>query len=81
MDRVGLARGLASGRLSGGFTLDEAARLYRYSAAGECVPCPGCGQVMLAVEGSRPSGAVSLLRCRTCGRGLVLDRAPPPGDA
>lgn len=81
MDRSDLTKGLASGRLSGGFTLDEAARLYRCSTAGASVVCPGCGGAMLGVSGSRPSGGVALLRCPVCGRGVVLDRAPPPDDA
>jgi hypothetical protein len=81
MERADLMKGLASGRLSGGFTLDEAARLYRCSTTGARVTCPECGGEILGVEGRRPSGAVSLLRCPGCGRGVVLDRAPPPDDA
>jgi len=61
-------------RLSGGFTLDEAARLYR--AYGQQAPsrCPGCGGVMRALAGQYPRGDVRLVRCETCGRGLVFDR-------
>jgi hypothetical protein len=81
MERADLMKGLAGGRLSGGFTLDEAARLYRGSTAGARVVCPECGGLMLGVEGRRPSGAVALLRCPGCGRGVVFDRAPPPDDA
>jgi ribosomal protein S27E len=77
MDYTHLTTGRVAARLSGGFTLDEAARLYRHSAAGMSMPCPGCGNVMSEVVGRRPSGGVSLLRCPSCGRGLVLDRAPP----
>jgi hypothetical protein len=81
MDRTHLEKGLASGRLSGGFTLDEAARLHRRTAAGRPVLCPGCGDAMHGVVGSHPDGSLSLLRCPSCGRGVVLDRPPPPDDA
>ena len=77
MDNTNLDKGLASGRLSGGFTLDEAARLHRVSTAGRRVVCPGCGARVLGVVGSQPSGGMSLLRCPSCGRGVVLDRPPP----
>jgi len=60
--------------VSGGFTLDEAARLYRTRCSGANEPCPGCGGIMRDVSGSRPAGGVWLLRCEACGRGLVFDR-------
>jgi len=79
MDNADLYKGLAGGRLSGGFTLDEAARLHRHSTAGRRVVCPGCGGRMQGVVGNQPSGGLSLLRCPSCGRGVVLDRPPPDG--
>jgi hypothetical protein len=61
-------------RLSGGFTLDEAARLYRTCGAAAPSVCPHCGGGMRDLTGHRPRGDVLLVRCETCGRGLVFDR-------
>jgi hypothetical protein len=63
-----------SRRLSGGFTLDEAARLYRAYGRDARTVCPGCGGVLRDLTGYRPQGDVRLVRCETCGRGLVFDR-------
>jgi hypothetical protein len=60
--------------VSGGFTLDEAARLYRVGGRGTPSECPSCGGMMRDMVGHRPRGDVWLLRCETCGRGLVFDR-------
>jgi hypothetical protein len=68
------SRGL---RVSGGFSLDEAARLYRASSPGTRLDCPSCGGHMRDVLG-QPSSAVWLVRCESCGRALVFDR-PPAG--
>lgn len=65
-------------RLSGGFTLDEVARLYRASLQGRRMTCPSCGSPMQDVPGCCPGGRVSLLHCATCGRGLVFDRPLGP---
>jgi len=81
MDHLTLGRGYARGHLSGGFTLDQAARINRTSLTGGRLVCPGCGAAMHDVAGSRPAGEVSLIRCGTCGRGLVLNHSPtPPTD-
>jgi len=64
-------------RLSGGFTLDEAARLYRAYGGGAPSVCPGCGGALEALAGERPRGSVRLVRCQTCGRGVVFD---PPSE-
>ena len=61
-------------RVSGGFTLDEAARLYRMCGGATPSVCPGCGGMMRDLAGHRPRGDVWLMRCETCGRGLVFDR-------
>jgi hypothetical protein len=66
---MGLAR-----RISGGFTLDEAARLYRAQGENARSVCPGCGGVLLVMTGHRPQGDVRILQCESCGRGLVFDR-------
>ncbi len=60
-------------RTSAGFSLDEASRLYRSSAVGNKLRCPTCGGTMREVVGANPRGAVWLLRCVDCGRGLVFD--------
>jgi len=60
--------------MSGGYTLDEAARLLETSAHDGVPRCPGCGATMWDASGSRPSGHIWLVRCGTCGRGLVFDR-------
>jgi hypothetical protein len=65
-------------RLSGGFTLDEAARLYRTCGGATPSVCPHCGGGLRDLTGNRPRGEVWLVRCETCGRGLVFDR--PGGD-
>lgn len=66
-------------RVSSGFSLDEAARLYRSSLPGTRLECPTCGGHMRDVLGERQRGSVWLVRCETCGRGLVFDRPPLPG--
>ncbi len=63
-------------RASGGFSLDDAARLYRSSATTTRLACPTCGGRMRDVLGQQPAGRVSMLRCEACGRGLVFDRPP-----
>ena len=60
-------------RTSAGFSLDEASRLYRSSSVGNRLVCPTCGGMMHDVVGANPHGAVWLLRCEDCGRGLVFD--------
>ena len=67
-------------RPSAGFSLDEASRLYRGSSAGTRLVCPTCGGMMRDVVGANPRGAVWLLRCENCGRGLVLDRPSSEAD-
>jgi hypothetical protein len=60
-------------RPSAGFSLDEAARLYRDSSASTDLVCPTCGGAMHDVIGVNAAGAVWVLRCENCGRGLVFD--------
>lgn len=67
-------------RTSAGFSLDEASRLYRSSAVGNKLECPTCGGMMRDVVGANPSGAVWLLRCVDCGRGLVFDGPSSEAD-
>lgn len=64
-------------RQSGGFSLEEAARLYRSSAAGIRLECPTCGGHMRDAGAEPLRGGIALLRCETCGRGLVFDRPAP----
>lgn len=63
-------------RLSGGFSLDEAARLYRASGPGAQPDCPTCGGRMRDVLGQGSSSGIRLVRCEGCGRALVFDRPP-----
>lgn len=63
-------------RVSGGFSLDEVAALYRRSAAGSPAPCPSCGGRMTEVVSARPRGNVWMVHCEGCGRSVVFDRAP-----
>jgi hypothetical protein len=65
-------------RLSGGFSLDEAARLYRATQPGTRMTCPTCGGGMRDVLGER-SDSVGLVRCDKCGRALVFDRPRSQG--
>jgi len=60
-------------RLSGGFSLDDAARLHGMMRPGAAVTCPSCGGAMSVVSGVWSRARVELLRCEVCGRGLVLD--------
>ena len=67
-------------RVTGGFSLDEAARLARRSAPGTSPVCPTCGGRMHDVTGRFIFARVWLLRCESCGRGLVFDR-PVEGNS
>jgi hypothetical protein len=66
-------------RVSGGFSLDEASRLYRTSVPGVRLECPTCGGRMRDVLGEGATSGVWLVRCEACGRALVFDR-PPSGQ-
>jgi len=62
-------------RLSGGFSLEEAARLAR----GVPTACPDCGGKVRHLRGAdpvAPDRSVSLMRCVDCGKSLVLESAP-----
>jgi hypothetical protein len=65
-------------RVTGGFSLDEAARLYRSSSSGARLACPTCGGPMREVVGPKAPAAVWLVRCDHCERNLVFDRPPSP---
>jgi hypothetical protein len=67
-------------RPSAGFSLDEASRLYRSSSVGNRLVCPTCGGMMRDVVGANRRGAVWLLRCEDCGRGLVFDGPSSKAD-
>lgn len=63
-------------RVTGGFSLDEAAQLARESAAlPKCPACSGVIDAQIGVYPDEPDRRVSLMRCGTCGKSLVLDRA------
>jgi transposase-like protein len=65
-------------RVTGGFSLDEAARLYRNGVPGGRLVCPTCGGPMREVMGQQVVGRVRLVRCEACGRGLVFDSPAEP---
>lgn len=67
-------RKMRQSRLSGGFSLDEAARLYRASLPGARLECPTCRGHMRDVLGEASSSGIRLVRCESCGRALVFDR-------
>ena len=69
-------------RGSGGFSLDQAARLGRMNTRqARSALCPGCGAPCEVMAGAGPDAERMLIvRCPECGRGLVLDR-PPAIDA
>jgi hypothetical protein len=60
-------------RISGGYTLDEAARMCQAVGGSAGCRCPGCGGELRDLAGHEPHGDIHLLRCMTCGRGLVFD--------
>ena len=65
-------------RSSGGFSLDDVARLYRRSHLGSRPRCPTCRAVMQAVSYEGPQQHMRLLRCQRCGRSVVFEQ--PAGD-
>jgi len=81
MDRWVTERPHAYGRLSGGYTLEEAARVYRSRMAEHGLVCPGCGAAMSDLSAEHRAAVLSLVRCVSCGRGLVLEyRTAHPRD-
>lgn len=63
---------------SGGFSLDEAARIckeLRTRVEGPAV-CPHCGADVRPIVGAEGGEPVCLLRCDACGRSLVVREAP-----
>jgi transcription elongation factor Elf1 len=64
-----------SPRWSGGFSLDDAARLHRRSRAGTSVQCPTCGGTMRSVVSEVTEARVRLLHCDACRRSVVLEQA------
>ncbi|HXV85386.1 MAG TPA: hypothetical protein VD793_01750 [Gemmatimonadales bacterium] len=61
-------------RSSGGFSLDDAGRLYRRSQSGVITSCPNCGTAMRSVVSEVGRDRLHLLRCEICGRSVVLER-------
>jgi hypothetical protein len=62
-------------RNTGGFSLDDAARIVRSSLDNLPALCPTCGAPLRRVVGEEHSDDVWLLRCTECGRGMVFRRA------
>jgi hypothetical protein len=69
-----------STRWSGGFSLDEAARLYRRARGGTAVRCPSCHRAMRSLVSQVPDAHVRILHCDYCGRSVVLEH-PTSADA
>ncbi|MBI3983227.1 MAG: hypothetical protein HY337_09955 [Gemmatimonadetes bacterium] len=60
---------------SGGFSLDDAARLYKRTRAGTAARCPTCRGAMRSVVSQVTEARVRILQCDRCGRSVVFDQA------
>jgi hypothetical protein len=70
---------LRTPRNTGGFSLDDAARAYRSSVRHDRpAVCPHCLTPMHPVVADHDAESVWILRCMSCGRGLVLNRTSRP---
>jgi hypothetical protein len=61
---------------SGGYSLDEAARICKGWSTAKGLECPHCGGTVRPVVGSEGGGPVCVLRCEACERTLVMPEAP-----
>ena len=62
-------------RSSGGFSLDEVARLYRRARPGASARCPTCKGAMRSVHSEVTEQHVHFLSCTRCGRTVVFEQA------
>lgn len=60
---------------SGGFSLDEVARLYRRARPGASARCPTCKGAMRSVHSEVTEQHVHFLSCTRCGRTVVFEQA------
>ncbi len=65
-------------RNTGGFSLDDAARVIRNCLQDVPSPCPSCGGALRRVVGAEYDDQVCLLRCDACGRGMVFRKPMMP---
>jgi hypothetical protein len=67
-------------RKTGGYSLEEAARIRRAVEQSGSPQCPSCRVTMARMVGDNGAGDVWLLQCRVCRRSLVLRGIVPHGD-
>ncbi|HWP37085.1 MAG TPA: hypothetical protein VNL18_05975 [Gemmatimonadales bacterium] len=72
--------GDSSTRWSGGFSLDDAARLYRRTRTGTAARCPSCRRVMRSLVSQVPDAHVRILHCDRCRRSVVLEQGMQGGE-
>jgi hypothetical protein len=67
-------------RHSRGFSLEESTRIRRAILHGtEAGACPSCGAGLQALTGADGGSTLWLVRCRSCGRSLVVRGAAGAG--
>jgi hypothetical protein len=59
-------------RKTGSFSLEEAARIRQAIETAGAAQCPACRMPLSRLVGENGRGDVWLLRCKGCGRSLVL---------
>lgn len=70
----------APARRSRGFSLEEGLRIRGAILTGrDAGDCPACGGALHAVTGADDSSTLWLVRCRSCGRSLVVRGAAGAG--
>jgi hypothetical protein len=56
-----------------GFSLEESTQIHRAILLGVSAGiCPACGATLQTITGADGSATLWFVRCRTCGRGLVI---------
>lgn len=59
-------------RKTGSFSLEEAVRIHQAIETAGTAQCPACRIPLSRLVGENGAGDVWLLRCKCCGRSLVL---------
>jgi len=56
-----------------GFSLEESSRIHRAILVGvDAGACPSCGAALEAITGADGTATLWFVRCRACGRSLVV---------
>jgi transcription elongation factor Elf1 len=67
-------------RHSRGYSLEESSRIRRAILhSTEAGSCPSCGAALQAITGADGTSTLWLVRCRACGRSLVVRDAAEAG--